>query len=367
MSTIKLFIICASSSEPLGGMENHIISVCQELAQEHQFRIVLAAAPALINACKDRVDSKNQNHIRFTELPCTLSRRNPKLMHALYKQLKNEAPDLVHCHGYKALQLAKTVMSLAKGSNVFAGDPHTRPSPKKLITTVHGTKSKPDILRSVDHVICVSHTIQSSLAQHGIKSALIENGIPRYEGHSLTKKEICSRHGLDPSKPLALSLGRLAEVKNFALLMNAFQNIEANLLILGDGPEYDTLNTLQNKSCILGGHRHDAQAYLKGCDCLIISSLREGLSLSMVEALQASTPVLSSPVSGALGLLPDACLLDITDIETLEQNLKHCLNQLDRLKQLSIPAFSYAKTHLTQDAMSTRLTQVYRELCHEPV
>jgi glycosyltransferase involved in cell wall biosynthesis len=363
MQTIKLFIICASSSEPLGGMEQHILGLCQELGLSSNLEIVLAGAAPLLNACKETIGPNSSVQIRFIKLPCQRSRRSPTLNYALYKHLKKENPDLVHCHGYKALYLAKNAKAL-----ITASDTITRKQARdrfKTITTVHGTKSKTDILRSADRIVCVSRTIQNTLHEAGLESTLIENGIAAYDGPHFSKQSICARYNLDPDKPLALSLGRLAAVKNFAMLMKAFQALDANLLILGEGPERTALEALQSHNCVLGGHQSDARAYLKAIACLIISSIREGFSLSMVEALQANTPVLSSKVSGAQDLLPDSCLLDISDVGSLQQSLKSCINQLENLKQKSKPAFRYAANTLSQQTMSRNLEQVYRELCNE--
>lgn len=363
MPTIKLFIICASSSEPLGGMEQHILGLCQELGLNSDFEIVLAATPPLLKAYEASSAPNTNAQAQLIELPCHLSRHSPRLNYALYKHLKKETPDIVHCHGYKALTLTKNAKALMTASDSIARK-QARDT-FKTITTIHGTKSKIGILHTADKIICVSRTIQDTLHEAGLESSLIENGIPAYDGPNFSKQSICARYNLDPDKPLALSLGRLAAVKNFAMLMKAFQALDANLLILGEGPDRAELEALQSNNCILGGHQADARAYLKASDCLIISSVREGFSLSMIEALQANIPVLSSKVSGTQGLLPDSCLLDISDVASLQQSIKSCIHQLESLKRDSKPAFSYAIDTLSQQTMSRNLEQVYRELCNE--
>ncbi len=104
------------------------------------------------------------------------------------------------------------------------------------------------------------------------------------------------------------SIGRLAYPKNYEFIISVFPEIIKNNpdavgVIIGDGPErkkYEGLiakNNLQNKF-FLTGQIEDAGRYIKLLDIFVLSSKYEGASLTLLEALAASVPVLASNVGG---------------------------------------------------------------------
>lgn len=124
---------------------------------------------------------------------------------------------------------------------------------------------------------------------------------------------------ISPSKRknIVISSGRLAKQKNQLLLIDAFADVVSlpnlnhyELHIYGDGPLRDELNShinklgLSNKIFIFPStskiHEKVANAKL-----FVLSSLFEGLSNSLMEAIALGLPVISTPVSGANDLIID--------------------------------------------------------------
>ena len=114
---------------------------------------------------------------------------------------------------------------------------------------------------------------------------------------------------LAPPRPLPrharriVSVGRLATVKRFDLLIEAFAAFhrnapDASLVILGDGPERAALETLALELGVAGavslpGYVEDVAAHLESADLFVCSSRREGFGNAIVEALAAGVPVVS--------------------------------------------------------------------------
>jgi len=104
------------------------------------------------------------------------------------------------------------------------------------------------------------------------------------------------------------SIGRLAYPKNYEFLIKVFSEIlkirnNACCIIIGDGPEKQKyLNLvkasgLENHFYLIGGIK-DAYKYLKAFDLFVLPSRYEGLSITLLEALFAQVPIITTRVGG---------------------------------------------------------------------
>ncbi len=112
------------------------------------------------------------------------------------------------------------------------------------------------------------------------------------------------------------SIGRLAYPKNYEFLIEHFADIRAalpgtRLALVGDGPlraKYEELIRAHNleHDVFLVGERMDAASLLKGFDAFVLPSLYEGMSLTLIEALQAGRAIIAADVGGNREVLGDA-------------------------------------------------------------
>jgi glycosyltransferase involved in cell wall biosynthesis len=107
----------------------------------------------------------------------------------------------------------------------------------------------------------------------------------------------------DGSSPVLLAVGRLAPEKDFATLLYAFEKLSrrrlARLVILGDGPERDSLVQLAAKlrienSVDFRGFEPNPFRYMRRAAALVSSSRYEGFGNVLVEALACGTAVIST-------------------------------------------------------------------------
>ncbi|ELA8131502.1 TPA: glycosyltransferase [Vibrio parahaemolyticus] len=97
----------------------------------------------------------------------------------------------------------------------------------------------------------------------------------------------------DGDKKNILFVGRLEKVKGCDLLIKAFLNLsekdrlKANLTIVGNGSELETLKGISNNEPNIKfvGSRYDVANYYTEADAVVIPSLAEGFCLVMIEAL----------------------------------------------------------------------------------
>lgn len=118
--------------------------------------------------------------------------------------------------------------------------------------------------------------------------------------------------GLGPGDFAVLAIGDLNENKSHCILVRALVQLPENvkLLIAGDGPLRGELMALAERLGVsdrvrLLGFRRDIAALLNACDLFCLPSRREGLPVSLIEAMATGTPVLASEARGCADVLGD--------------------------------------------------------------
>ncbi len=120
----------------------------------------------------------------------------------------------------------------------------------------------------------------------------------------------------DSSKKYFLAVGRLTRQKGFDKLIEVFSSLRdagypVHLWILGEGPERDRLSegirAYQAEDVIeLMGFQENPYPYMKMADCVVCSSIFEGFSTVVTEALILERPVITTPCAGMRELLGDS-------------------------------------------------------------
>lgn len=116
--------------------------------------------------------------------------------------------------------------------------------------------------------------------------------------------------GLGEGDFALLSVGDLNKNKNHGVLIEALSLLPANykLFIAGEGPMH---GILEDKARRLGvsarvrllGFRNDVAALLNACDIFCFPSKREGLPVSLIEAMACGTSCLASDARGCADVL----------------------------------------------------------------
>lgn len=152
-----------------------------------------------------------------------------------------------------------------------------------------------------------------------------------------------------------VSVGRYTPQKGYLMLLQAFQivlerGIRAELLLVGEGherPVYEAFlkdNGMED-SVLLTGFMENPYPCLRSADLFICSSLTEGFSTAITEALVLGVPVVSTEVPGIhrqlrnehFGVLSRSNAKDLAD--TIEQLLRNP----ERLQNLASRARSYVE------------------------
>lgn len=135
-----------------------------------------------------------------------------------------------------------------------------------------------------------------------------------------------------------LAVGTLKAIKDYATLLQAFallrRNVEARLLILGEGEERGRLEQMIQELGIgadvcLPGYVSSTEAYFQMADLHVLSSVGEGLPTVIVEAMEQGVPVVSTDCpSGPREILDNGrygALVPVSDPNALARAMQDAL------------------------------------------
>lgn len=215
----------------------------------------------------------------------------------LAKLLRRIRPDVVHTHNAYP-HLYGTLAARLAGVPVVI---HTRHG-QRFGQSAWDRRQFRWISTLVDRVIAVSDDAAE---------------LCRCEDHVAAGKVVRIWNGIDTERfayrgpypqPWAISVARLSPEKDFPTLLLAVPEIlarvpEFRLWIVGDGPERSRLEALVSglglsRSVELLGERSDVPELLAHAGFFVTSSLTEGVSLTLLEAMAVGLPIVATRVGG---------------------------------------------------------------------
>lgn len=171
------------------------------------------------------------------------------------------------------------------------------------------------------------------------KGALLRKTSVIYNPVTMSRSDV-GRGLRTEKKPIIVSAARLVPQKRQTLLIDAFARFSKNhpeysLVIYGDGAERDNLLRYAQEKGVaekfsLPGSVKDIWDRIAPARMFVITSLFEGMSNSMIEAMCLGLPCISTKVSGATDLIVDGkngYLIEIDDLEALCQKMELLHNE----------------------------------------
>lgn len=109
--------------------------------------------------------------------------------------------------------------------------------------------------------------------------------------------------GID-GRPLAICVGRLSRQKGQDVLLAAWPGVrarvpDAQLVLVGDGPEAGPLTAQATEGAHFAGHRDDISTWLAAADVVVLPSRWDVMAQTMLEAMARGRSVVSTDVAGA--------------------------------------------------------------------
>lgn len=188
---------------------------------------------------------------------------------------------------------------------------------KGVVLTVHGHQPQPTGVRGRVGLLVERATLrfphrlifvaESLRTDYGGKGEVIPNGVPAVEISSERKHRETARRELGLGEEFVLAyVGRVTEDKGILTLLAAFQalrlQVAPRLRLMLVGPMQDRIREAIDRQPGLGtdvtamGARPDPWRFLAAADLFVLPSRREGLPLSLLEAMASGLPVVATQV-----------------------------------------------------------------------
>jgi glycosyltransferase involved in cell wall biosynthesis len=292
-----------------GGTQRLVIEITKRLADHFRPTVCcLDQAGAWADELRDR-------GIAVTQL-----QRSPGFHFSIGRQVAQLASDhgarVIHAHHY---------------SPFIYGRIATVVNPRlKLVFTEHGRLSDAPpsrkrrlanlaLSRFSGPVFAVSEALKGHMVDEGFSAGrvgVVHNGIELGTAPSATDRR-AARHrlGVDEHTFLVGTAARLDTVKDLPTLVEAValarkEHGHLSLAVIGDGDERHALETaIRDRNLLdaitLLGYRSDVRQLLPAFDLYVNSSISEGISLTILEAMAAAVPVIATAVGGTPEIVTD--------------------------------------------------------------
>lgn len=360
-----------------GGMEQVAISVINHTNKRYRHAVIALAG---VGAMRDRITDP--------AVPCISLDKKPGkdwgCYFRLWKALRRLKPDMVQTYNIGTLDVAP-VARLAGVRRIVHAE-HGRD-----VADPDGTNRRYRAMRRwlqpfIARYVAVSADLETWLRESvGIapgKIACIPNGIDI--GRYAEAAGSCELRPLlgafaPPGTIVVVNVGRLDPVKDQAGLIVAFKLLtdsspamaaRLRLVIVGEGICRKTLEThiarlgLRDRVCLLGD-RKDVPGVLAECNVFALSSVAEGIPLTLLEAMAAGLPVVATRVGGVGEVVVDGVtgtLVEPSDSAALAQALRGYVEDESLRHQHGEAGRERVEQHFSLHAMLAGYTSLYDEV-----
>ena len=157
----------------------------------------------------------------------------------------------------------------------------------------------------------------------------------KFASNKNVRERIREELGLKDSQIMILSVGELNDNKNHISVIRAIKNTEYVYVIVGKGDKKKDLEKAAKENNVdlrLLGYREDVADIYNAADVYVLPSKREGLNVSLMEAMASGLPVACSRIRGNVDLIGDEeCLFNPTDIDEIKRIVNYVYISSNRL------------------------------------
>lgn len=218
-------------------------------------------------------------------------------------------------------------------------------------------------------IITVSNSTKEKLLESGVPENVIkitQNGVNIGEYDKIKVRK--------SAKPRIIYLGRLFWSKNVDDLIVAFSklDLEAELYIVGAGPEMENLENLAKKLGVkdrvfLTGFVDDKKMVelLKSSWVLVLPSSAEGFGIAVIEAWASHTAVVVSDIPALCALVEEGktgIRFKLRDVDGLRNKLERVLKDEDLRSKLSEGGYERVKEKFTWDKVAVEVEGSFQDV-----
>lgn len=162
----------------------------------------------------------------------------------------------------------------------------------------------------------------------------------KYKNTFVEKQTYRNKFDLPKNAIVVLSVGELNANKNHAVVIRALSELKdknIHYLIAGKGELKQELEELAtslgvDKNVHLIGYRNDVAELYKLADIYVLPSIREGLNVSLMEAMASGLPCVVSDIRGNRDLIPESERFSPMDCMSVADKIKVLIYDVEKKK-----------------------------------
>lgn len=283
----------------MGGYEKVVLEFANYLAKNTNNRIFIACCHGT-GKLKELVDMR----IKIFDFNC----KTRTLLFKFIRLIKEEKPNVI----YTGFRIYNAIAVLAKCLSGY--------KKVKICISQHGYEIDGELLKSIYSVILrradlfigVTEKLRRyEVEQLNLKCQSVVVGNPVIKVEKTNQEE--RKKDIVTENYKIVTCGRLSYDKNYSLAINIAKEIlnrgyNIELLVLGDGPEKETLEEeakqlgIYDKISFLGYVTNPID-YMQECNVYLHTCDREGFGNTVVEALYAGLPVITTDCGGPVDII----------------------------------------------------------------
>ena len=348
-----------------GGMETHLRDLCERLGARYETRVLVANADR-------RAAEETIGGVRVTRMATPFSLGAAPVCPGLSRRIRDSGAQVVHLHFPHPTAVLAYLRSGHRGPLVVTY--HSDVVRQKLL----GRAFLPILHRFLARASAVIATspdyVASSpvLARHRERCRVIPLGVETARFGRVGDDEVRGvreRFG----ERLILGVGRLIYYKGFAHLVRAMREVDARLLLVGEGPLREGLER-EARDCGVAGRVHflgevaDAAPYFRAADVFALPSVArsEAFGIVQLEAMACGVPVVNTRLdSGVPFVSPDGVTgltVPPADPAALASALNRLLADAPLRARLGDAGRLRVRRLFTADVMAEQTMQLYKEV-----
>jgi len=352
----------------LGGAEREAILLAKGLARRG-WRVSMVA---LSGDGGEAAQDLTAAGVTFLTLRMRKGVADPRGWIRFHRWLREQAPEVLHAHLPHATWIVRG-SRLAAPVRVVVDTLHTSfagPATRRLGYRMTGWLP--------DRVTAVSRGVAEAYVAAGLvrpeRVTILPNGIDvdAWAPDAAERARLRAELGLT-NEFLWCAAGRLEPVKDYPSLLRAFAGLPSpsQLVIAGSGTQEAELRTLAAEMALgdrvrFLGFQADVRHWMRAADGFVLSSLWEGLPMSLLEASACGLSSVATSVSGTREVLVEAETGFLAEPGSAE-SLRRAMNRLMQMRpenreSMGMNARQRIVEQFGLDAVLDRLEDLYRDL-----
>ncbi len=246
--------------------------------------------------------------------------------------------------------------------HLYSKDKNYKQLAKFLFT---GRFIEPYVLKNANKVICAYDFMVDYAKKHGAKDVQVI-----YNRVDLKRFSPDADPALKCDKPTIICVGRLIPEKNQECLIRAMKGLDVYLLLIGDGPLYDSLNQLAadlgvkyNVIFLRSVQNSEIHRYYVSADIFALPMKYGGIAIPMLEAMASGLPVVmgKNEWEEKPAVIGDVIMIVDNTPEGFREAFSKLLSDPDKMLEMAKNGLEKVK-ELDGSIMEQKEATLYKEL-----